>query len=174
MRRRRDADADAPGAANSEGANGDLMAGGQDRVQSIALPVRPKLSDAGERLLGQLKPGDYRPLPFPAGTPRLPHVGDLTVTGQLTMKVPKSAMPWEIRRSFSSLGHLPDGVTVVVKLRARQVVDLADALGGLDNLPQITLVVTGPVHRFQAVADAVIALRTSGARRAAELRAVAG
>lgn len=161
-------DADAPGGTNSEGANGDLMAGGQDRVQCIAFPARPTLSDTSERILAHRLPAER----LRQVVPLKPRIGDLTVTGQLTMKVPKNAMSWEIRRSFSSLGQLPDGVTVIVKLRARQVADLADALGGLDNVPALTLVVDGPVHRFQAVAESVAALRASAARRTAELRAV--
>lgn len=143
--------------------------GAGDRDQCIAWPTRPKLSESGERLLAHRLPGAHGPQLVPSP----PRIGDLTVTGQLVLKVPKNAMPWEIRRAFSSLGSLPDGVTVVVKLRARQVVDLADALGGLDDLPALNLVVTGPVHRFQAVAEAVAALRSSAARRTAELRAVA-
>lgn len=161
-----------PESRNPAGPGGasDGHQGAGDQNQCIALPIRPRLSDTGERLLAQRLPA---PVARQVTTRLSPRIGDITVTGQLTMKLPRNAATWELRRSFSGLGHLPDGVTVVVKLRARQVVDLADALGGLDNLPQITLVITGPVHRFQAVADAVTALRASAGRRAAELRAVA-
>lgn len=165
-------DASAPGAGISEGGNGD-QAGGQDHVQCTALPRRPKLSDNAERLLGQLKPAGFRQV-VPPVEPRPARFGDVQVTGELVLRLAKNAMPWEIRRAFSVLANLPDGVTVVVKLpRRARVVDLTDALGGLDNLPNVTIVVKGSAHQFRRVAEAVAALRASAARRAAGLRQVA-
>jgi len=143
--------------------------GDGDHVQCIGLPTRPRLSDNGERLIALARPAFHRQAP--TAPRRLPRIGEVTVTGHLLMRIPKDAMPWEIRRTFSVLTTLPDGITVIVKLPARHRVMLDDALSGLDNLPTIELIVEGSANEYQTVADAVTALRWSAARRASELRA---
>lgn len=137
-----------------------------------AWPARPRLSDAAERVLAQ-KPAGRRPGTTRLGTTVPSRIGDVEVTGELTIRVPQNAMAWEIRRTFSIIANLPDGVTVIVKLPRRHRADLTDALGGLDNLPNVKIVVKGSANEFARVAEAVAALRLSAARRAAELRAVA-